>query len=342
MGKINEGTDPVRGLMARMEMLEASGIRFLLLPCTGQTDPASGVQAGHSGHPADSTPAASAVSCTGAVPAAANPGATVEGDGRPDLCSAAVGGKPPAASPCDTASYPGAARAEAPSVAAAGVEAGTIRVRREDSLFEAAGAAYDSPRGSKSEMLDAIRERAMACALCPLHKTRTHVVFGDGNPEAELVFVGEAPGADEDVQGLPFVGRAGQLLNKMIAAMGLKREEVYICNVLKCRPPNNRTPAPDEVRLCSPYLEEQLETIRPLVICALGSPAAQTLLRTKLGIGAIRGRFHEYRGIATMATYHPAYVLRSYTEEVRRTVWEDLKKVRAKLDELRAARRAGK
>lgn len=173
----------------------------------------------------------------------------------------------------------------------------------------------------------ALEARAMGCVKCVLHKGRAHVVFGCGNREARLLFVGEGPGADEDAQGIPFVGRAGQLLNKIITAMGMTREEVYICNVVKCRPPENRTPLPDEVAACSPYLFEQIELVAPKIIVTLGSPAAKTLLKITQGIMSIRGKWHTFRGIPVMPTYHPAYLLRAYTEENRRAVWEDMKKV---------------
>lgn len=171
----------------------------------------------------------------------------------------------------------------------------------------------------------------MACVKCPLSTTRNTVVFGVGNRSAKLVFVGEAPGEDEDKQGEPFVGRAGQLLNKIITAMKWTREEVYICNTIKCRPPGNRPPLPDELASCNPFLVEQLELIQPKAIVALGSPAAKTLLQTIQGIMSLRGRWGSYRGIPVMPTFHPAYLLRSYTEENRRMVWEDMKKVAEKL-----------
>jgi uracil-DNA glycosylase len=171
----------------------------------------------------------------------------------------------------------------------------------------------------------------MGCTACVLHKGRKKVVFGDGNRNAQLVFVGEGPGADEDAQGLPFVGRAGQLLDKIIGAMKLQRKDVYICNVVKCRPPENRTPLPDEIGACQPFLTEQLELISPRVIVALGSPAAKTLLKTAQGIMSIRGKWFSYRGIPVMPTYHPAFLLRSYTEENRRAVWEDMKRVLEKM-----------
>ncbi|UCG15237.1 MAG: uracil-DNA glycosylase [Phycisphaerales bacterium] len=176
------------------------------------------------------------------------------------------------------------------------------------------------------------------CTRCGLADTRTNTVFGQGSSNARLVFVGEAPGAEEDRQGLAFVGRAGQLLTRMIAAMGLTREQVFICNVLKCRPPNNRDPAPDEISACTPYLMEQITTIAPEVIVALGAPAARTLLDTNQSIGRLRGRFHDFYpsgsplvgdAIPLMPTYHPAYLLRSPAEKGR--AWQDLQAVMAKL-----------
>ena len=189
------------------------------------------------------------------------------------------------------------------------------------------------PTGDIAARWADLESRALACVKCPLSKTRTKVVFGVGNRSAKLVFVGEAPGEDEDKQGEPFVGRAGQLLNKIITAMKWTREEVYICNTIKCRPPNNRPPLPDELGSCNPFLVEQIELIGPKVIVALGSPAAKTLLQTIQGIMSLRGRWGAYRGIPVMPTFHPAYLLRSYTEENRRLVWEDMKKVVEKLKE---------
>ncbi|HOJ52370.1 MAG TPA: uracil-DNA glycosylase family protein [Syntrophales bacterium] len=167
------------------------------------------------------------------------------------------------------------------------------------------------------------------CRRCPLHEGRTHIVFGEGNPRAKLVFVGEAPGADEDRLGRPFVGKAGQLLTRIIEAMGMKRGEVYICNVLKCRPPQNRTPLPAEMEVCGPFLEKQLAVIKPTVICALGSIAAKFLLKTDAPITAIRGRFHDYRGIPCLPTYHPAYLLRN--PAAKRQVWQDMKLIMDRL-----------
>ena len=168
------------------------------------------------------------------------------------------------------------------------------------------------------------------CRACPLHESRTNVVFGAGNEKARLVFVGEAPGADEDRQGQPFVGRAGQKLTQIIEAIGLSRSEVYITNVLKCRPPGNRNPLPEEIRACEPYLIEQLRSIKPKIICALGTFAAQTLLRSDRSISNLRGRFHTYQGIKLMPTYHPAFLLRN--PRFKRSVWEDVKRVRAEYD----------
>ena len=167
------------------------------------------------------------------------------------------------------------------------------------------------------------------CTRCKLHKARTKIVFGVGNAKAELVFVGEGPGRDEDLQGEPFVGRAGKLLTQMIEAMSLRREDVYICNVVKCRPPENRLPEKDEISTCSPFLMRQLATIQPKVICALGSCAAQTLLQTTRGISRFRGEWFDFRGSKFIATYHPAYLLRN--PNAKSEVWKDLQKVMAHL-----------
>jgi len=167
------------------------------------------------------------------------------------------------------------------------------------------------------------------CTRCKLHRGRNKLVFGDGNPNAQLVFVGEGPGRDEDAQGLPFVGRAGKLLNQMIEAMGLQRKDVYICNIVKCRPPENRAPEKDEVETCSPFLLRQLDTIAPKVIVCLGSVSAQTLLKTNRGISQFRGQWLDFRGRKLMATYHPAYLLRN--PSAKGEVWKDLQKVMAVL-----------
>ncbi len=180
--------------------------------------------------------------------------------------------------------------------------------------------------------LQRLAEEVRRCRSCPLHQTRKNPVPGEGNPRALLVFVGEAPGADEDLQGRPFVGRAGELLTRIIKAMGLERQEVYITNILKCRPPQNRNPRPDEIRACIPFLWRQLEIIRPKLICALGTFAAQTLLETREKITRLRGRFHPWRGALLMPTYHPAFLLRN--PQYKRDVWEDMKMVMAEYQKL--------
>jgi uracil-DNA glycosylase len=188
---------------------------------------------------------------------------------------------------------------------------------------------FDAADKIVGDTLLRIREDLGECTRCKLYKHRHTIVFGDGNPQAELVFVGEGPGADEDAQGLPFVGRAGKLLTQMIEAMGLERQDVYICNVVKCRPPENRMPEDDEVSTCSPFLLRQLEVISPKVIVCLGAVAAKTLLRTNRGISQFRGQWLDYRGSKLMATYHPAYLLRN--PNAKGEVWKDLQKVMAVL-----------
>ncbi len=190
------------------------------------------------------------------------------------------------------------------------------------SLFEGAGKI-------PGETLLKVREDLGECVRCKLHKTRNKIVFGDGSAKAQLVFVGEGPGADEDAQGLPFVGRAGKLLTQMIEAMGLQRSDVYICNVVKCRPPGNRQPEPDEVEKCSPFLFRQLDVLQPKVIVCLGATAAQTLLQTNRGISHFRGQWMDFRGYRLLATYHPAYLLRN--PAAKGDVWKDLQKVMAEL-----------
>ncbi|MBI4357846.1 MAG: uracil-DNA glycosylase [Candidatus Omnitrophica bacterium] len=183
--------------------------------------------------------------------------------------------------------------------------------------------------GPKEELLS-LRESVVRCTKCEeLAMTRKTVVFGSGHARAKLVFVGEAPGQEEDLQGLPFVGKAGQLLTKIIESIGLKREHVFICNVLKCRPPGNRNPSPNEISNCEPYLFKQLEIIGPKIICALGTFAAQALLKTDASISSLRGRFYDYRGVKLMCTFHPAYLLRNPDD--KRKVWEDMKMIHAEL-----------
>jgi DNA polymerase len=185
--------------------------------------------------------------------------------------------------------------------------------------------------------LEKIADETRQCRKCDLGSLRTNAVPGEGNPKARIVFVGEGPGADEDAQGRPFVGRAGQLLDKVIEACGLKRSDVFICNILKCRPPGNRDPRAEEIINCFPYLQRQIEIINPEIIVALGAPAAKTLLNTNKSIGQLRGQFHEYYAglgrppIKLMPTYHTAYLLRNYSQDNRRRVWEDMKKVLTEL-----------
>jgi uracil-DNA glycosylase family 4 len=184
--------------------------------------------------------------------------------------------------------------------------------------------------GTGQAALVAIREEIGDCTRCKLHRLgRKQIVFGVGNPSADLMFVGEAPGADEDIQGIPFVGRAGQLLTKIIEAIGLTRVDVYIANVIKCRPPDNRNPEPDEVESCEPFLFQQIDRIQPKVIVALGTFAAKALLKTQDSISRMRGRVYDYRGAKLIPTFHPAFLLRS--PDRKRDVWEDMKKVRALL-----------
>ncbi|MEX1138127.1 MAG: uracil-DNA glycosylase [Bacteroidota bacterium] len=183
--------------------------------------------------------------------------------------------------------------------------------------------------------LDHFNKAICTCQKCPLGSTRTKFVFGVGNSNADLVLVGEAPGADEDAQGEPFVGRAGQLLNKILEAINFKREEVFICNILKCRPPNNRDPMPEEVASCEPYLWKQLELIRPKLILCLGRIAAQVLLKTNDSLSSMRGKVHDYRGIPLMVTYHPAALLRN--PNWKRPAWEDVQQMRKLYNELTAS-----
>lgn len=188
------------------------------------------------------------------------------------------------------------------------------------------------PRDQKIRLLDELNQSQVAtCTRCRLHEQRTHTVFGEGDPDAQIVFIGEGPGETEDQTGRPFVGRAGQKLDDMIAAMGLRRQQVYICNIVKCRPPGNRAPASDEVDTCTPVLVRQLEIIRPKVIVTLGLPATQFMLASKLSMGKLRGQWHDWRGIKLMPTFHPSYILRVYTLETRKAVWSDLQKVMAEL-----------
>src|SRR5277367_2745818 len=195
------------------------------------------------------------------------------------------------------------------------------------SFFPAAAGPtlFETADRIQGDTLEIIRTDLGECTRCKLHKTRNKIVFGDGSEKADLVFVGEGPGHDEDIQGLPFVGRAGKLLTQMIEAMGLQRKDVYICNVVKCRPPENRMPERDEIAACSPFLIRQIDAIHPKVIVCLGATAAQMLLNTNRSISAFRGEWLEYRGTRLLATYHPAYLLRN--PAAKSEVWKDLQKV---------------
>jgi DNA polymerase len=197
------------------------------------------------------------------------------------------------------------------------------------------GEGYDSPPPEDPAVrLEEIRAEIGECSRCKLCEQRKNIVFGDGSPSAGLMFIGEGPGADEDEQGLPFVGRAGKKLDEMIRAIGLEREEVYIANIVKCRPPRNRDPERDEISTCVKFLYHQIEAIRPKVIVTLGAPATKTLLNTKIGITKIRGEWHSFQGTDVMPTFHPAYLLRAYTYENRAKVYDDLKAARKRMDEL--------
>ena len=232
----------------------------------------------------------------------------------------------------------GADRVAVASVVEAGdkadVASSAVGTERED-LDEAKISSEETvatalPGAEEGNALELFRQQICECTQCPLGATRKRFVFGAGDPAAGIMFVGEAPGAEEDRQGEPFVGAAGQLLTKIIAAMELRREDVYICNILKCRPPNNRDPQPAEIEQCEPYLKHQIELIQPKVICTLGRFAAQTLLRSSDSMGRMRGQVHHYEGIPLVATYHPAALLRN--PQWKRPTWEDIKRVRQVYD----------
>jgi DNA polymerase len=201
------------------------------------------------------------------------------------------------------------------------------------SYFSQIGAEYIfSQPSSKNSAYDSLKERIIHCQKCPLSKGRTNAVPGEGNLEAELMFVGEAPGRDEDAQGKPFVGRAGQLLTKIISAMKFKREDVYITNIVKCRPPENRTPNKEEIEKCKSYLLEQLDLLKPKVVVALGKVATDFFLPSSLGMTALRGNFYQYGPLQVMPTFHPSYIVRNEGNRmIKKMVWEDMKKVMALL-----------
>ena len=195
---------------------------------------------------------------------------------------------------------------------------------------EAEAVTRSDGAGSSTAALEAFRREICECTKCALGKSRRQFVFGSGSAEAGIMFVGEAPGAEEDRQGLPFVGAAGQLLTKIIEAMQLRRDDVYICNVLKCRPPGNRDPMPEEISTCEPYLKKQIEIVAPRIICALGRVAAHALLKTTLPMHQLRGQLHQYEGVPVLVTYHPSYLLRN--PGAKRDVWEDVKRLRREFD----------
>ena len=189
----------------------------------------------------------------------------------------------------------------------------------------ASGMKADEPGQSTMITLEDVRKELGDCKRCKLHRGRKTIVFGEGNERATLMLIGEGPGYDEDVQGRPFVGKAGQLLTKILQSINLPREEVYIANIIKCRPPQNRNPEPDEIQSCTPFLMKQISVIQPKIICALGAFSAQTLLKTDVKITALRGKFYDLEGIKVIPTYHPAFLLRN--PERKREVWEDMKKI---------------
>ncbi len=187
------------------------------------------------------------------------------------------------------------------------------------------GMEPENPTRSQVLTLEEVRKELGDCKRCKLHRGRKTIVFGEGNEKATLMFIGEGPGYDEDVQGRPFVGKAGQLLTKIIQSINLQREEVYIANIIKCRPPQNRNPEPDEIQSCNPFLQKQIQVIQPKIICALGTFSAQTLLKTETKITALRGKFYDLKGIKVIPTYHPAFLLRN--PDKKKEVWEDMKKI---------------
>jgi uracil-DNA glycosylase len=204
------------------------------------------------------------------------------------------------------------------------------RVKKTAAASEPARSATSA--ATADETFEAIRADLQNCKRCKLAEGRKNIVFGSGNQNAELMFVGEAPGAEEDEQGLPFVGRAGQLLTKIIESIGMRRDEVFICNILKCRPPGNRNPETDEIAACERFLFRQIAAVKPKIICALGTFGAQTLLKTTEPIGKLRGKIIDYRGVKVIATFHPAYLLRNPNE--KRRVWEDMKIIRRYISSL--------
>ena len=250
--------------------------------------------------------------------------------------SIADGAQPDASPPAEAGGQAASGSAAAPEARAAATLKEDLRavasgVARTDELFSLGDAEAEGGL-DRADALARLAAEVAACDRCKeLAAGRAHTVPGQGSSYAKLVFIGEGPGEEEDRQGLAFVGRAGVLLTKMIESIGMTREQVFICNIVKCRPPQNRTPMPDEEATCGPYLMRQLEILKPRVICALGGVAAKWLLQTHDGITRLRGRFYPYRGTLLMPTFHPAYVLRNYTPDTRKKVYEDLLKIKAEL-----------
>lgn len=212
------------------------------------------------------------------------------------------------------------------------LEEGFVYFREDLKASKGKAGAVSTLKTNRSKALEAYKDKIRGCMKCGLGKTRQNFVFGEGDPDAKLVFIGEAPGADEDEQGKPFVGRSGQLLTKIIESIGFKREEVFILNIIKCRPPNNRQPEPEEIEKCIPYLYEQIKLLKPKIICTLGNPSTQTLLNTKEGITKLRGRALDWNGIEVVATFHPSACLRNPAYKV--DVWKDVKFLRKEYDRL--------
>ncbi|WP_297033353.1 uracil-DNA glycosylase family protein [Thermogutta sp.] len=298
----------LRGLRLYFEDLQRAGVQHLLMPVS------SGVVGDWSGEPADSNAQREA-----ATPSPGEAGPSTSADSASTLASEPVS----PAMPKKQRAREAASRKEPPA------ESTAVPGTEQLSLLGGTGQGWQSvrlPEGkSREEILAELARQVAQCVRCPaLVANRTQTVFGVGNPYAELVFIGEAPGYDEDVQGLPFVGRAGQLLTAMITnGMGMRREDVYICNILRCRPPNNRTPTREEAANCRPWLDATLAVIEPKFICCLGNVAAQNLLGTDLTIGRLRGKIWEYNGAKVVCTYHPAFLLRN--PAMKREAWEDLK-----------------
>ena len=310
---LDEYTALLRVVSARLELEQGFGIDRWKLPA----------------------PVASTVGAAPA-PAAAARGGTESPGYRALMAARGMGKEPPAPTstprtrPAQPRTQP--PRPASPTPVSAAEPPTRVVTHSSIGLFEAKDYNVDIPEGlSKKEQLDVFAEQLADCTLCPLHQGRNKVVFGAGNPDADLMFIGEAPGRDEDAQGIPFIGRAGQLLTKIIEAMGFTRDEVYITNINKCRPPNNRAPMPDEMAKCEPFLLRQIKIIEPKVICLLGATAVRGLLQVKQGITKLRGTFMEWNGVLVMPTYHPAYLLRN--PHAKRDVWEDVQKVRDKVRE---------